>query len=254
MAHTTGSPMPDSPSITDLVHAFSALQLLVLTAPGVEGFLRDVAELAARIIQPPGFCGITLRRGTAAVTVASSDELAEAIGEAQYESGAGPCLDSLASGRFLDVPDLTAETRWPEFRRRALEQGVHSCLAVPLTDGTEILGALNLYGCPPHVFDAVAHQQARAFAVQASTALVLVLRSAAQAEQSAQLEQALTSRMEIDQALGILMGQQHCTADEAFVLLRKHSQNNNRKLRDVAVDLITRVTGKAPVSGQRFDR
>jgi AmiR/NasT family two-component response regulator len=83
---------------------------------------------------------------------------------------------------------------------------------------------------------------------------VLVLRAAGQADQRAQLEQALTSRTEIDQALGILMGQQRCTADEAFALLRQHSQNNNRKLRDVAADLITRVTGHAPVSGPRFSR
>lgn len=147
-----------------------------------------MAELAARIIEPPGACGFTLRRGGGTRTVTSSSELAKAIGDAQYESGAGPGPDSLASGRLLDVPDLTTESRWPGFRSRALELGVRSCLVVPLTDGTEILGALNLYGHPPHVFDAVAHQQARTFAAQASTALVLVLHSAAQAEQSAQAD------------------------------------------------------------------
>ena len=247
---STGSPPPDLP---DLVHAFSALQLLMLSSPGVEGFLTDLVGLAARIVDPPGSCGITLHRDDAPLTIAG-DELAEAVDAAQYDSGAGPCLDTLATGEFRDVPDIAAESRWPEFRRRALELGVRSCLAVPLTDGTETLGALNLYGGRPHIFDGTAHQQARIFAAQASTALVLVLRTAAQAEESAQLEQALASRKEIDQALGILMGQQRCTADEAFVLLRQHSQNNNRKLRDVAVDLITKVSGQAPVSGPRFDR
>jgi AmiR/NasT family two-component response regulator len=58
----------------------------------------------------------------------------------------------------------------------------------------------------------------------------------------------------IDQALGILMAQQRCSADEAFALLRTHSQNNNRKLRDVAADLITRVTGQPPVLGRGFER
>ncbi|HST63936.1 MAG TPA: GAF and ANTAR domain-containing protein [Mycobacteriales bacterium] len=241
------------PSPTDLVHAFSALQLLMVAAPGVEGFLYDVAKLAARIVDPPGSCGITLRRGDGPLTIASSDERAELVDQAQYSSGSGPCLDSLASGAFIDVPDLGSDGRWPEFRRRAQAEGVHSCLAAPLTDGQSILGALNLYGHRPRVFDDAAQQQARTFAAQASTALVLVLRTAAQAEQSEQLERALTSRTEIDQAIGILMGQQRCTADEAFALLRQHSQNNNRKLREVAVELITRVTGEAPVSGSRFD-
>lgn len=254
MAQPAGSQLPDPPSITDLVHAFSALQLLILTAPGVEGFLRDVAELAARIIDPPGSCGITLRRGDAELTVASSDERARLVDEAQYGAGAGPCLDSLTSGAVIHVPDLVTETRWPEFRQAAVRHGVRSCLALPLTGGTGILGALNLYSVRPRAFHDTARHRAATFATQAATALVLVLRSADQAEQSIQMEHALASRTEIDQAIGILMGQQRCTADEALALLRRHSQNNNRKLREVAADLIVRVTGKAPVDGRRFDR
>lgn len=250
----TGASAPEPTTPSDLVHAFSALQLLLLTTPGVEDFLAELAGLAARTVDPPGSCGITLRRDNTPLIIASSDERAEAIDQAQYEAGSGPCLTSLVTATTVDVPDLAAQTRWPEFRQRALELGVRSCLAVPLTDGTDVLGVLNLYGYVPQVFDAAAHEKARTFATQATTALVVVLRTATRAAQSAQLEEALVSRTEIDQALGILMGQQHCTAEEAFALLRRHSQNNNRKLRDVAVDLITRVTGQAPVSGSLFDR
>ena len=250
----TGAIPPEPTALPDLVHAFSALQLLMVTAPGVEDFLTELSGLAARIVDPAGSCGITLRRENSPLTIASSDELAEAVDQVQYDSGAGPCLESLASATTVDVPDLGAETRWPGFRQRALEFGVCSCLAIPLTGDAAVLGALNLYGRSPRVFHAAAQEKARMFATQAATALRVVLRTAAHAEQTAQLEQALASRTEIDQALGILMGQQRCTADEAFALLRRHSQNNNRKLRDVAVDLITRVTGQAPVSGSAFDR
>lgn len=249
----TGPRSPEPTVLPDLLHAFSALQLLVVSAPGVEGFLTELAGLAARVVEPAGSCGISLRRDNSPLTIASSDPRAEAVDQAQYDSGAGPCLDSLASATLVDVPDLGAETRWPGFRRRALELGVRSCLALPLTDGADVLGALNLYGERPRAFDAAAAARARTFAAQAATALVVVVRTAAQAEQSAQLERALVSRTEIDQALGILMGQQRCTADEAFALLRRHSQNNNRKLREVAVDLITRVTGKPPVPISGFD-
>jgi AmiR/NasT family two-component response regulator len=74
------------------------------------------------------------------------------------------------------------------------------------------------------------------------------------AEQREQLEQALASRTVIDQALGILMGQQQCTAGEAFALLRMRSQSSQQKLRDVAADLVTRVTGQPPSEGKMFDR
>ena len=69
-----------------------------------------------------------------------------------------------------------------------------------------------------------------------------------------QLEAALSSRSVIDQAMGVLMAQQRCTAEEAFDLLRAHSQSNQRKIRDIAADLITRVSGQPPAPGTRFTR
>jgi AmiR/NasT family two-component response regulator len=80
------------------------------------------------------------------------------------------------------------------------------------------------------------------------------MRFAKQAEVSEQLEQALSSRTVIDQAIGVIMGQQRCDAETAFALLRTHSQNNNLKLRDVAGDLITRLTGQAPTERRGFTR
>ena len=69
-----------------------------------------------------------------------------------------------------------------------------------------------------------------------------------------QLEQALQSRSVIDQAIGVLMAQEQCSTDQAFDLLRKHSQNTNRKLREVAVDVITRLTGHPPVTPAPFGK
>jgi len=238
----------------DLVRTFSALQSVMLSAQGVEGFLAELTKVAAGVADPVASCGVTIRRDGQPTTVASSDERAERIDQAQYDSGRGPCLETLDTGAVRDVPDLAGETRWPEYRERALELGVHSSLSIPLTSGERHLGGLNLYGSRPGNFAGVVRQHAEIFAVQAATALLLVLRSADQAEQSVQLEQALSSRTVIDQAIGILMAQQQCTAEEAFALLRAHSQNNNRKLRDVAADLITRVSGGAPAPGRRFDR
>jgi AmiR/NasT family two-component response regulator len=56
----------------------------------------------------------------------------------------------------------------------------------------------------------------------------------------------MASRTTIDQALGILMGQLHCTADDAFAVLRNMSQDTNTKLREVAAAIITRTTGAPP--------
>jgi AmiR/NasT family two-component response regulator len=82
----------------------------------------------------------------------------------------------------------------------------------------------------------------------------MIVRHDRQAQTSAQLEEALSSRSVIDQALGILMAQQRCTAEKALTLLRSHSQNTNRKVRDVAADLIQRVSGSPPAPGTPFVR
>jgi AmiR/NasT family two-component response regulator len=66
------------------------------------------------------------------------------------------------------------------------------------------------------------------------------------------LQTALVSRAVIDQALGIIMGQNRCSADEAFDVLRRTSQNRNIKLRDIAADMVTAVSGRPPADNPRF--
>jgi hypothetical protein len=117
-------------------------------------------------------------------------------------------------------------------------------------------GALNLYS--DETVDAFSteevRKQALAFAERASIALTLAIRYNEQYDTSRQLEQALSSRALIDQAIGIVMAEQRCDARTAFDVLRQHSQNHNRKLRDVAEQLITRVSGAPPPPPPPFQR
>jgi GAF domain-containing protein len=247
-------PSLDGKSTPDLVETFGALQSLLLRTQSVNIFLVELARLAAGVVHPPASCGITVRRDGQPLTVASSDERAEQVDEVQYGADSGPCLESMRTGAIMDVPDLRAESRWPEYRAHALQQGILSSLSLPLTVEDSTVGAMNLYGFARQTFTPAVRHHAETFAVQAAAGLTLVLRNVTQAEESEQLEQALASRTVIDQALGILMAQQRCTADEAFALLRAQSQNNNRKLRDVAGDLITNVSGQPPHNGPSFVR
>jgi len=82
--------------------------------------------------------------------------------------------------------------------------------------------------------------------------LALAVRIAERTEMSKHLQTALASRAVIDQALGIIMGQNRCSADEAFEVLRTASQNRNVKLRDIAAEMITAVSGQPPAAEPRF--
>jgi GAF domain-containing protein len=237
----------------DLLGAVGTLQSLLLNVEGVDTFLGELARLAADVVVPPASCGVTVRRDGRPLTAASSDARAERVDQVQYGFGEGPCLHTLSSGEVVDVSDLERDDRWPRYRARALEEGVRSSLSLPLVVDGEPVGALNLYGFGVGVLVGE-RQSAQAFAAQAAAALTLLLRQTRLTEDTAQLEQALASRTTIDQALGILMAQQHCTADQAFALLRSHSQHNNRKLRDVAADIVARVSGAAPEPAPPFLR
>jgi GAF domain-containing protein len=233
----------------------SALQSLLLSTPDVEQFLAEVTRLAADSVTSPASVGVTTASESGLRTVAASDERAALVDEEQYGDGEGPCLEALRVGKFIEVEDQLIDDRWPAYRDKAVELGVRCSLSYPLTVQDRVVGALNVYGFErPHGFTEEDRQGVATFATQAATALAVAMRFAKQAEISEQLEVALTSRSVIDQAIGVLMGQQRCDADTAFALLRSHSQNNNRKLRDVAIDLITRITGQPPTEGRTFNR
>lgn len=242
------TPPRDESSTVDALHA------LLLTAPEVETFLGEVAALAAGLVDPVASVGITVRYGGEFLTVASSDDRAALVDEEQYLEGQGPCLEALRTGRVVEVNDQHTDPRLAGFAARARANGVFSTLSLPLFVDERSMGALNLYSTERvNAFADEVRQLALAFAQRASVALTLTIRHEDRAKESRQLEQALASRALIDQAIGILMAQQRCDAHAAFDLLRRHSQNHNRRLREVAEDLIARVSGGPPTPGHPFE-
>ena len=261
--HSTGDQVDAEPGIPSgqsgredsAVPATENLLSLLMSMDDVSNFLTDLTTAAALAVGPSASCAITARHDHQPWTVASSDARAAALDESQYVALDGPCLQALRTGRVVSIPDLAFEDRWPVYRIQARASGLASSLSLPLRsrDGTT-LGALNVYHFElTHAFDDDLGHRAETFAAEAAGALYLATRYW-DAAVSEQLEQALSSRSVIDQALGILMGQQHCTADEAFTLLRKRSQSSQHKLRDVAADLIDRATGQPPTTARPFER
>lgn len=235
-----------------LASAYGRLLTLLADSTDVDAFLDQVVRVATEVITPAVACGLTMRRDGGVFTVASSDDLAARADEIQYGADEGPCLAALRGGQVVEVVDLREDERWRRYREHALRLGVVGSLSLPMTVGGETVGALNLYASRPAAFTDTARRHAVAFANQGAAALAVILRQADQALLHQQLTDAMASRSVIDQALGVLMGQQRCTATEAFALLRQASQHRNRKLRDVAAEIITQVTGESPQPAPGF--
>ncbi len=246
--HTPSLP----PSTSGSTSAAAELQQLLLATEDVTGFLDELATLAAKVLPGDFFCGITMRSGRAAMTVASSDTRASQVDEIQYGHHQGPCLHALSRGQVVVVDDLAQDDRWGSYQMPALGHGVRSSLSLPLRADDQVIGAMNIYATQPRAFGPHEQLVAGRFADEASRALALAVRLAERTEMSEHLQRALASRAVIDQAIGIVMGQNRCTADEAFDVLRSISQNRNVKLHHIAAEMITAVSGQPPTSEPRF--
>jgi GAF domain-containing protein len=225
---------------------------LLVESPDIDALLEKVVHLAAEVVTPAAACGLTVRRDGQPFSPATSNELAAQVDELQYGTDEGPCLDAMRGGTVVQVDDLREEERWDRYRVHAVAHGVVSSLSLPLLVEGESLGAMNLYSAAPAAFMGPQRSQAETFAAQCAAALTVSLRQMRLAQIQHQLAEAMVSSGVIDQAIGILMGQQRCNAATAFDLLRKASQNRNRKLRDIAADIVTNVSGEPPQPRPRF--
>jgi GAF domain-containing protein len=246
-----GAIMTSELSADDIGVSAAELQVLLLSTAGIEEFLQKVADLAASRVTDGLSCGITLRPNGRPLTVANSDELAATVDEVQYGIDKGPCLHAMRTGEVVSVPDTAGEPRWAGFEVRAAAHGVGSSLSIPLIAEDRQIGALNLYAPVAEAFGPAELRRAEGFAATASGALALAMRQAEQADLTEQLRAALASRAVIDQALGVIMAQERCTAAQAFEILRRASQNRNVKLREVAENTVTSISG-APPQGPVF--
>jgi GAF domain-containing protein len=210
-------------------------QFLVADVP-LGDTLRRIADLATDGLEPASAVGLTLLDQSGCPTTAvSTDAVAPAVDQAQYDDGDGPCLQAFRESRAVLVSDTrTVDERWPGFSRVAHELGILSTLSLPLAAGGETFGAFNLYAPAPAAFDEAAQADAAMFATQASVVLSNARAYWAAFDMAAGLEQAIRSRAIIEQAKGKIMASTGGTADEAFALLVRASQRENVKLRELA--------------------
>jgi GAF domain-containing protein len=152
----------------------------------------------------------------------------------------GPCLDAVWEQETVRVEDMRTETRWPRFAAEAVALGVLSSLSLQLFVEGDNLGALNLYARQPHAFGEESEDVGLVLAAHAAVAV-----AGARTEQH--LRRAVSSRDLIGQAKGILMERYRISADQAFQVLARVSQQTNRRLADVA-DELTR-TRSVPGAG-----
>ncbi len=226
------------------VAAFAELGRIKYSETDLDGVLDRVAGLARRALPGAGEVSITLVRDRGPYTAAFTGQLALDLDEWQYAQHGGPCLRAAAEKATVSVPDTAADDRWPAWSPRAAASGAGSVLSVGLPILDTVSGALNIYGREPGAFDDDTVLLAQTFAGYAAVALANAHLYHSTANLVQHMQAAMENRAVIEQAKGIIMGERRCTADEAFAVLTKVSQDSNRKVRDVAAALVARTQGR----------
>ena len=206
----------------------------------------DVVDLFDRLVTasvqltPATAAGLLLidQRGTLTVVGSSSDET-RMLELFQVQNDEGPCRDCVRDGVEVTSQSLADDIdRWPLFAPRASALGIRSVTAVPLRLRDETIGGLNLFQSDPTPLSAVDRGLARALADVATIGILQQRLSHRRSLLAEQLQQALTSRIAIEQAKGVLAERHDVSPEVAFGALRQHARNNNFRLSELAAAVV----------------
>lgn len=223
-----------------LLSSFRELSCLVLSRETVRSTLDVVSRLAVKTIPGCDVACVSLVSVDEITTVGATDDVAYTLDAIQYETGQGPCLDAIGEdAMWFRIDDMTSDTTWPAFSVRAKQEGFNSQLAFTLRIGENTLGALNLYSRETSAFAADDVDNGAIFAAHAAVALSHAQTGAAGDRGGlGELDEALVAQEIIARAVGILMGKEFRTADEAFKVLEERAEALKSRLVDSAEEVV----------------
>lgn len=206
---------------------FSEMALELHAEPTAERTIDRIAEYA-KLATTCDDAGILLvhARNRVETAAATSPRVTESH-DLQLVHDEGPCLDAIDGAAIYLVADTASDERWPLWGPRVADLGMRSALSLRLETRTRRYGSLNLYASRPGAFDVDDIAVAEIFVRHASVAL-------ASAHNEQGLQVAIDARKLIGQAQGLLMHRYGIDGDRAFEVLRRQSQHDNVKLREVA--------------------
>jgi GAF domain-containing protein len=235
-AHTRCRDSTVTQQPTDLLRAFAELGRIRLGETDLGSVCARAADIASRTIPHADDASMTVVREHHDPVAAFSSQRAERLRDA------GPAVRAAAENVTVYVPDTMAEAQWRDWMETAAADGVRSVLSIGLPVHETATGAITVFSRTPAAFDQDAIRLTETLAGYATVALANIHLYDTTAGLAEHMRRAMEHRAVIEQAKGIIMSERRCSADEAFAVLAKLSQDSNRKLRDVAAALVARST------------
>ncbi len=225
----------------DVHHALNELGRLRFGEMRVEEAMHQIVQTTHAIFSVDG-AGLMLADADHRLrNAAVSDDRVRCLEELQIHHQEGPCITAFDDKVLVGADDLGSDSRWPAFSRSAIDQGVRAVLASPIPYNQDAVGVVAVLSQDRHPWSAEAELALLAFTDLAALLIASMMMGEQQTVLASQLQGALNSRAVIEQAKGVLIGQQGLTAHAAYEQIRAQARAERRKISVVAAELVGRA-------------
>ncbi|HSU37010.1 MAG TPA: GAF and ANTAR domain-containing protein [Propionibacteriaceae bacterium] len=229
----------------DLEEGLTALSHLATGRMGLKETLLRVAQCASRAIPGASGVGLTLIEKGRADTIVATESFVTEMDAVQYDLKQGPCITAVADEQPIISGSIASDPRWPEFGPQSAGCGVQSSLSIPLITSDGVIGSLNVYAHEKNVFDDRAALLGGYFGVPAAIAVQNAQILAESKRLALHLRKALSNRITVERAIGVLMTRSGESPDEAMAKIRTISHTEHKKIDLVAQDIVDTAVRRA---------
>lgn len=225
------------------MHATSASGLLAVLATSADAgeslsVLCRAAVEAGVGITAAGI--VVFDGGDAVADVGAWPEDVSALVTRQFGERQGPCYEACSGQEMVIEADVAGAgvRRWPSWAPAAADRGLAAVSSRLFCGEGRVIGSLFTGAADDAPLDPLVLRDVE------RAARVAVERSVGRRElddaraRVAQLQHALDSRVVVEQAKGRLAVELECTVEEAFEWMRRHARSTNRKLHDLAAEVV----------------
>jgi len=227
-----------SVSVHDVRHALNELGKLRFGEMRVEDAMHQIVQTTHAIFSVDGAGLMLADVDHHLLNAAVSDARMRHLEELQIRHQQGPCISAFEEKGLIRAEDLINDDRWPDFSPHAVARGVRAVLASPIPYNQDAVGVVAVLSEQTRPWSAEAELGLLAFTDLAALLIATMLLGEQQTALAAQLQGALNSRAVIEQAKGVLIGQQGLSARTAYTQLRAQARAERRKLAVLAAEVV----------------
>jgi GAF domain-containing protein len=200
----------------------------------VEEALERVVASADALFGVDGTALMLVDRDQVLRNLAASERRAALLEELQAEHGEGPCIDAFDDKQPVAADDLGREDRWPAFSADAARRRLRAVLASPIPYSEQAVGVVAVFAGEPHPWTEAEREAIVAFTELVALLILNAMEATERGKLAGELQLALSSRVVIEQAKGVLVGRHGLTTRQAFDRLRRQARDQRRPLSEVA--------------------